>query len=143
MRSLMIARPITAVTTPVAAGEPEPRHDRPADAPPAPARPRQTRAGWVEDEEERDNERGFERDETDNSFYQLVRHLVADGDQRAARAGRRAPRLLSEMEDRLTSRMAACGSCNGAGGTTTTTTSGGVTRSSWKSCGSCRGSGNS
>lgn len=87
----MIARPITAVTTPAAAGEPEPRH---ASAPPAPVRPRRTRAGWFEDEEERDNERGPERDETDE-FHQLVRHLTADGDRRAA--DRRARRTLGEM----------------------------------------------
>lgn len=100
------------------------------------------KAGWIEDEEERDNQRGFERDETDR-FHRLVRHLVADGDERAALAGRRAPRLLSEMEDRLAPHMVVCPSCNGDGGTTTTTTSGGVTRSSWKSCGSCNGRGTS
>lgn len=132
MRSLMIARPIPAVTTSRATGEPEPRHDRPAEAPPAPARPRQIRAGWIEDEEERDDQRGFERDETDNrlcpnavadpepapdlpllpkrelgkrlhdtvtpdEFHQLVVHLVGDGDRRAASAGRRVRRTLTEM----------------------------------------------
>lgn len=90
----MIARPIPAVTTLGASGEPEPRHDRPADAPQTPARPRQTWAGWFEDEEERDNQRGFERDETDQ-FHRLVRHLLNDGDRRAA--GRRARRTLGEM----------------------------------------------
>ncbi|MFB8442735.1 hypothetical protein ACFC7A_27160 [Streptomyces niveus] len=145
MRSLMIARPESAVTT---SGEPEPRHDRPADAPQTPARPRHARAGTIddirrEDDNGGDDGRGYERDETDNLFHQLVRHLVADGDQRAARAGRRAPRLLSEMKDRLAPRMVACPSCNGNGGTTTTTTSGGVTRSSWKSCSSCNGRGSS
>ncbi|MFD3484942.1 hypothetical protein [Streptomyces sp. NPDC058665] len=60
MRSLMIARPIRAVITPGASGEPEPRHDRPAEAPPAPARPRQVRAGW------------FERGETDNRLVAVA-----------------------------------------------------------------------
>ncbi|RCH65484.1 hypothetical protein DT019_27190 [Streptomyces sp. SDr-06] len=55
------------------------------------------RAGWIEDEEQRDNGRGFERDETDTAFHQLVRHLVVDGDRRAATAGRRARRTLVEM----------------------------------------------
>ncbi|XVV39766.1 hypothetical protein ACQPXT_40885 (plasmid) [Streptomyces sp. CA-100214] len=32
------------------------------------------------------------------AFHRLVRHLVADGDARAAQAGRRARRTLSEME---------------------------------------------
>ncbi|WP_381805499.1 hypothetical protein [Streptomyces niveus] len=71
MRSLMIARPIRAVTTPSSSGEPEPRHDRPADAPPAPARPRHARAGKIddirrEDDNGGDDGRGYERDETDN-----------------------------------------------------------------------------
>ncbi|WP_406187955.1 hypothetical protein [Streptomyces sp. NBC_01006] len=54
------------------------------------------RAGVFEDMEGEDNRRGFERDETD-TFQQLVRHLVADGDRRAARAGHRARRTLAEM----------------------------------------------
>ncbi|WP_158690419.1 hypothetical protein [Streptomyces sp. PsTaAH-124] len=32
------------------------------------------------------------------ALHQLVRHLVADGDVRAAKAGRRARRTLAEME---------------------------------------------
>ncbi|MFC7936062.1 hypothetical protein HUT15_36960 (plasmid) [Streptomyces sp. NA03103] len=32
------------------------------------------------------------------ALHRLVRHLVADGDARAAKAGRRARRTLSEME---------------------------------------------
>ncbi|MFF1714554.1 hypothetical protein [Streptomyces sp. NPDC058268] len=32
-----------------------------------------------------------------NALHQLVRHLVADGDERAAKAGRRARRTRSEM----------------------------------------------
>ncbi|MCX5346138.1 hypothetical protein [Streptomyces atratus] len=43
-----------------------------------------------------DNQRGPERDETD-AFHSLVRHLVADGDSRAAKAGRRARRTLAQM----------------------------------------------
>ncbi|MFD6803956.1 hypothetical protein [Streptomyces cyaneofuscatus] len=41
--------------------------------------------------------RGYERDETDRAFRQLVEQLVADGDDRAATAGRRARRTLAEM----------------------------------------------
>jgi hypothetical protein len=39
---------------------------------------------------------GPERERTD-ALHQLVRHLVADGDVRAAKAGRRARRTLAEM----------------------------------------------
>lgn len=53
-------------------------------------------AGVFDDEERRDNDRGFERDETD-TFHQLVRHLVTDGDRRAATAHRRSRRTLQEM----------------------------------------------
>ncbi|MFI0020208.1 hypothetical protein [Streptomyces griseus] len=42
--------------------------------------------------------RGYERDETDRAFRDLVEHLVADGDDRAAVAGRRARRTLQEMD---------------------------------------------
>ncbi|MEU4954329.1 hypothetical protein [Streptomyces lavendulae] len=52
--------------------------------------------GLYDDMEDTDNEKGPERDETDN-FHQLVRHLVADGDLRAAKAGRRARRTLAQM----------------------------------------------
>ncbi|MFE9700548.1 hypothetical protein [Streptomyces sp. NPDC006270] len=55
------------------------------------------RAGLADDMTEDDNGRGFERDETDRCFRQLVHHLVADGDDRAAMAGRRARRTLQEM----------------------------------------------
>ncbi|MER6241513.1 hypothetical protein ABT185_36735 [Streptomyces clavifer] len=55
------------------------------------------RAGWLKDEERRDNHRGYERDETDTSFRRLVGGLVADGDARARAAGRRARRTLAEM----------------------------------------------
>jgi hypothetical protein len=40
---------------------------------------------------------GPERERT-AALHQLVRHLVADGDVRAAKAGRRARRTLAEME---------------------------------------------
>ncbi|CAM5698206.1 hypothetical protein SMICM304S_04440 [Streptomyces microflavus] len=46
--------------------------------------------GGMEDD---DNRRGPERDETDTDlFRQLVGHLVADGDGRAAAAGRQVRR---------------------------------------------------
>lgn len=55
------------------------------------------RAGLADDMTEDDNNRGPERDETDHCFQQLVKQLVADGDTRAAVAGRRARRTLQEM----------------------------------------------
>lgn len=57
---------------------------------PAPA------GGLYEEMEDEDNGRGPEPDETE-AFHRLVRHLVADGDARAAQAGRRARRTLKEM----------------------------------------------
>ncbi|MEU5403620.1 hypothetical protein ABZ348_30515 [Streptomyces sp. NPDC005963] len=36
-----------------------------------------------------------------DAFHQLVRHLVADGDRRAALAGSRARRPLGEMRQTL------------------------------------------
>ncbi|MEU0102941.1 hypothetical protein [Streptomyces sp. NPDC006267] len=44
-----------------------------------------------------DDGRGYERDETDRCFQQIVQQLVDDGDARAAVAGRRARRTLQEM----------------------------------------------
>ncbi|MFJ8982579.1 hypothetical protein [Streptomyces sp. NPDC102282] len=55
------------------------------------------RAGLAKDMERDDNGRGFERDETDTAFRQLVDHLVVDGDDRARSAGRHARRTLAEM----------------------------------------------
>lgn len=55
------------------------------------------RAGLADDMEREDNRRGFERDETDSAFRQLVHHLVVDGDDRARSAGRQARRTLAEM----------------------------------------------
>ncbi|MFF4249463.1 hypothetical protein ACFYY2_34115 [Streptomyces sp. NPDC001822] len=53
-------------------------------------------AGTIDDIGREDDQRGYERDETDQ-FHQLVDHLVADGDARARSAGRRARRTLPEM----------------------------------------------
>lgn len=86
---------------------------------------RTVRAGLIKEMTEDDNKRGPERDETDtysrvasmadpelpplprrepgktlnpeDSFHQLVRHLGAFGDQRAAAVGRHARRTLTEM----------------------------------------------
>ncbi|MFJ5657284.1 hypothetical protein ACIQD5_28555 [Streptomyces microflavus] len=60
------------------------------------------RAGVADDIRREDDHgghdgRGYERDETDRAFRQLVEQLVADGDDRAATAGRRARRTLAEM----------------------------------------------
>lgn len=56
--------------------------------------------GIYRDMEDADNQKGPERDETDQ-FHQLVRRLVADGDSRAAKAGRRTRRTLAEMRAAL------------------------------------------
>ncbi|MEW1639282.1 hypothetical protein AB0469_35160 [Streptomyces sp. NPDC093801] len=53
-------------------------------------------AGIIDDIEREDNKRGFEPEDL-TAFHQLVRHLTADGDRRAARAGRTARRKLAEM----------------------------------------------
>lgn len=50
-----------------------------------------------EDDRSGDDGRGYERDETERCFRQLVEQLVADGDDRAAVAGRRTRRTLQEM----------------------------------------------
>ncbi|MEU1128346.1 hypothetical protein ABZ383_00520 [Streptomyces sp. NPDC005900] len=52
--------------------------------------------GLYDEMEDDDNRWGPEPDETD-AFHRLVRHLVADGDSRAAKAGRRARRTLAQM----------------------------------------------
>ncbi|MEV0888860.1 hypothetical protein AB0J03_34295 [Streptomyces microflavus] len=54
-------------------------------------------SGIYDDMEDADNKKGPERDETDRAFRDLVEQLVADGDDRAAVAGRRARRTLQEM----------------------------------------------
>lgn len=54
-------------------------------------------SGIYDDMEDADNKKGPERDETDRAFRDLVGQLVADGDDRAAVAGRRARRTLQEM----------------------------------------------
>ncbi|MFE7614325.1 hypothetical protein [Streptomyces sp. NPDC057496] len=53
-------------------------------------------AGIIKDIEDEDNKKGFEPDDL-TAFHQLVRHLTADGDRRAAGAGRKARRTLAEM----------------------------------------------
>ncbi|MFE9637029.1 hypothetical protein [Streptomyces sp. NPDC006463] len=53
-------------------------------------------AGIIDDTEDADNKKGFEPDDL-AAFHRLVRHLTADGDRRAARAGRKARRTLAEM----------------------------------------------
>ncbi|MFJ2884093.1 hypothetical protein ACIPJN_38595 [Streptomyces sp. NPDC086796] len=107
--------------------------------------------GWEDD----DNQRGYERDETDTSFRQLVRQLVADGDNRAQTAGRRARRTFADMapgaERQPVLRMAtadivfkasqACQPCGGQGGVMVDTSSDGVTRQTWMTCQTCRGLG--
>ncbi|MCX4970810.1 hypothetical protein OHA98_39915 [Streptomyces sp. NBC_00654] len=56
------------------------------------------RAGWLEDEEQRDTDLGPMPDETETRHHQLVHRLVADGDHRAHIAGRRTRRTLGEMD---------------------------------------------
>ncbi|WP_331761804.1 hypothetical protein OH797_39090 (plasmid) [Streptomyces anulatus] len=51
-----------------------------------------------QDDRSGDDGRGYERDETDRCFRELVEQLVADGDNRATVAGRRARRTLQEMD---------------------------------------------
>ncbi|MFB7049674.1 hypothetical protein ACFCX7_26475 [Streptomyces microflavus] len=117
--------------------------------------------GWGGMEDD-DNRRGYERDETDTSFRQLVGHLVADGDRRADAAGRQARRTFAEMSPGqfrqpvllmtrpLTFTPTApagpvagrpCTSCQGAGGRTVDTSSDGVSRQHWQSCTPCGGTG--
>ncbi|MEU5449968.1 hypothetical protein [Streptomyces californicus] len=62
-------------------------------------RPRAGVAGDIRREDDRSGHdgRGYERDESDRAFRGLVEQLVADGDDRAAVAGRRARRTLQEM----------------------------------------------
>lgn len=60
-------------------------------------------AGIVEDLEREDNERGYERDETDN-YHRLgayLLRLVREADA-SVPAERRAPRTAAEMRARLT-----------------------------------------
>ncbi|MFJ8870791.1 hypothetical protein ACIRD6_34225 [Streptomyces sp. NPDC102473] len=122
------------------------------------------RAGKIEDigrEDDRGGHdgRGYERDETDTSFRQLVDHLTIDGDTRAHTASRCARRTLAEMKPGyerqpvllLTRPLVftssapqaggSCGSCQGAGGKVVDTSSDGVSRQHWQSCGNCGGTG--
>ncbi|MFF5893834.1 hypothetical protein ACFY72_34460 [Streptomyces globisporus] len=112
--------------------------------------------GW----EDEDNRRGYERDETDQ-YHQLVGRLVADGDQRAAAAGRRARRTRAEMAPGQAPQPVLymtrplgfapsapasqtggpCTSCGGQGGRTIDTSGDGVSRQNWQSCVPCGGTG--
>ncbi|MFD4392589.1 hypothetical protein [Streptomyces sp. NPDC058495] len=56
-------------------------------------------AGVIDDIEREDNRRGFEPDDV-TALHSLVRHLTADGDRRAAYAGRKARRRLAQMTGR-------------------------------------------
>ncbi|GAA4694481.1 hypothetical protein [Streptomyces youssoufiensis] len=96
-------------------------------------------AGTVEDLERDDDAGGYERDETD-ALHRLIKLLVADGDRRAAAAGRRARRTRAEMK--AGPRCAReCSACGGAGGHVEQTTDGGTVRQTWRTCGACRGTG--
>jgi hypothetical protein len=98
-------------------------------------------AGVIDDVEREEDAKGLEPH--DDPFHQLVKHLVADGDQRAARLGRSAPRTAAVMRARQGQPELGrpCPACNGAGGKVVDTSSGGVTRQTWKRCGSCDGTG--
>jgi hypothetical protein len=64
----------------------------------APPAPRPT-GGIVDDQERDDNQRGYERDETD-AHHQLgsyLLRLVREGDQHAARTGRQVPRTVQAL----------------------------------------------
>ncbi|MFH9698426.1 hypothetical protein [Streptomyces globisporus] len=65
--------------------------DRHAESGPAPAA-----AGGYGGWEDEDNQRGYERDETDQ-LHQVVRRLTDYGDRRARAVGRRARRTYAEM----------------------------------------------
>ncbi|MGW6469475.1 hypothetical protein [Streptomyces rubiginosohelvolus] len=53
-------------------------------------------SGGYGDWEDNDNQKGYERDETDQ-LHQVVRRLTDDGDSRARAAGRHARRTYAEM----------------------------------------------
>ncbi|MET8751335.1 hypothetical protein ABZW32_14735 [Streptomyces sp. NPDC004667] len=53
-------------------------------------------AGIIDDIEDADEKKGYEPEDL-TAFHQLVRHLVFDGDRRAADAGRKARRTLADM----------------------------------------------
>ncbi|MEV7899623.1 hypothetical protein [Streptomyces cyaneofuscatus] len=117
--------------------------------------------GWGGMEDD-DNRRGYERDETDTSYHQLVGRLVVDGDRRAVIAGRRARRTFAEMAPGQTRQPvllltrpmtftptptaapeagAPCTSCGGTGGKVVDTSGDGVSRQHWQSCTPCGGTG--
>ncbi|MEW2313547.1 hypothetical protein AB0918_33760 [Streptomyces sp. NPDC006864] len=112
--------------------------------------------GWEDD----DNQRGYERDETDQ-FNQLIGRLVEDGDHRAAAAGRRVRRTFADMAPGLkrqpvlymtrqltfapsepaSQQGRPCTPCQGAGGKTVDTSGDGVSRQNWQTCVPCGGTG--
>ncbi|MFE7616824.1 hypothetical protein [Streptomyces sp. NPDC057496] len=109
-----------------------------------------------EDESSGHNGSGYELDETEAAFRQLVQDLVAVGDDRARTAGRRARRTYADMLPgaydrqpilRMTTATInfaasrACSSCHGQGGRMEDTSADGVIRQNWVTCNSCRGSG--
>ncbi|WP_424864014.1 hypothetical protein [Streptomyces sp. MMS24-I29] len=126
-----------------------------------PSTPAAPRAGVIGDGIRREDDasghdgRGYERDETDTNFRQLVRRLAADGDRRAVRAGRRARRTLAEMDpghtrqpilrmtttDIVYKASRACTSCGGQGGRMEDTSGDGVSRQTWMTCHACGGTG--
>ncbi|MGW6287366.1 hypothetical protein [Streptomyces sp. NPDC055107] len=130
--------------------------DRHTETIPAP-----TAAGGYGDWEDSDNQRGYERDETDQ-FHQAVRRLTDDGDRRARAAGRHTRRTLAQMAPgqarqpvlHMTRPLTfvptappgpvaggPCTSCSGAGGKVVDTSDGGVNRQTWHSCILCGGTG--
>ncbi|MFC0602262.1 hypothetical protein [Streptomyces palmae] len=56
--------------------------------------------GVIDDIEREDDQRGYET-EPEAALGDLLRRLVREGDAKAARAGRRTPRILAEMQPRL------------------------------------------
>ncbi|MGW1189297.1 hypothetical protein [Streptomyces sp. NPDC002559] len=109
-----------------------------------------------EDESSGHNGSGYELDETEAAFRQLVGRLVAVGDDRARSAGRHTRRTYADMVpgaydrqpvlrmtrvDIVFEASRACGSCRGQGGRMEDTSADGVIRQNWVTCGSCRGSG--
>ncbi|MBW1603567.1 hypothetical protein JJV70_15940 [Streptomyces sp. JJ66] len=90
----------TTISRPVLGSEPEPQHDRIPDNPPAlpplpqrePGRSLQHRA-----------------DDRADALNELLARLVAEGDRRAAAAGRCAPRTVAQMRARLAAPATAGG----------------------------------
>ncbi|WP_327372309.1 hypothetical protein [Streptomyces sp. NBC_01217] len=97
-------------------------------------------AGKIDDIRREDDDRGYERDETDQ-FQRLGTLLLRETDARIP-TGRRAPRTLPEMRARINiAANQACQSCGGTGGQVVDTSSDGVSRQHWQTCQACGGSG--